>query len=215
MSTELIHLIIGAVLNLLVAVTIVRFIYYPLTQDKNFVFTFLAFNTIVYFVLGMLTSTELSVGVGFGLFAIFSVLRYRTEEMSTREMTYLFIVIALPVMNSILISNEDYLRMLIANGSVVALLFVLEKGWGFHYETSKRVTYERMEWITPANRELLLADLRQRTGLPVKRIEIGRIDFLHDTADIKIYYDEPIAPSEVAHPLPKTTPEILSTRRAE
>ncbi len=215
MSTELIHLIFGAILNLIIAVIIVRFIYYPVTQEKHFVFTFLMFDMIIYFVLGLLTSTELSVGVGFGLFAIFSVLRYRTEEISIREMTYLFTVIALPVMNSILISNTDYTRMLLANSVIVALLFVLEKGWGFHYETSKKITYERMEWITPANRELLLADLRQRTGLPVKRVEIGRIDFLHDTADIKIYYDEPLTPSEVSQPLPKAAPEVLTARRAD
>ncbi|HNB52735.1 MAG TPA: DUF4956 domain-containing protein, partial [Anaerolineales bacterium] len=113
MSTELIHLIFGAILNLIIAVIIVRFIYYPVTQEKHFVFTFLMFDMIIYFVLGLLTSTELSVGVGFGLFAIFSVLRYRTEEISIREMTYLFTVIALPVMNSILISNTDYTRMLL------------------------------------------------------------------------------------------------------
>ena len=108
MSSELMTLIMGAGLNLAVAIVIVRFIYYPLTQDKNFVFTFLAFNTIIYFVFSLLSSIELSVGVGFGLFAIFSVLRYRTEEMSPREMTYLFIIIALPVMNSAMVSTADF-----------------------------------------------------------------------------------------------------------
>ena len=213
MSTELIHLILGALLNLLVALIIVRFIYYPVTQDKNYVFTFLAFNTIIYFVMGLLASVEIGVGVGFGLFAIFSVLRYRTEEMSTREMTYLFIVIALPVMNSILISNTDYPQMLIANGTVTALLFVLEKSWGFHYETSKRVTYDRIEWITPAHREELLADLHQRTGISIKRVEIGRIDFLHDTADLRIYYDEPqrAIPPRLTNPDPV---EVFTTSRA-
>ena len=213
MSIDLIHLILGAWLNLLVAVIIVRFIYYPVTQDKNYVFTFLAFNTIVYFVMGLLASVELGIGVGFGLFAIFSVLRYRTEEMSTREMTYLFIVIALPVMNSILISDTDYVQLLIANGAVTALLFVLEKGWGFRYEASKRVTYDKIEWITPAYRGQLLADLRQRTGIPIKRLEVGRIDFLHDTADLKIFYDEPRA-TFAAH-LSTDTAEVFSTSTIE
>lgn len=192
MFTELTSLALGAGFNLIVALLIVRFIYYPVTQEKKYVFTFLAFNTIIYFVLGLLTSSNLSVGVGFGLFAIFSVLRYRTDELPIREMTYLFIIIALPVMNSILITNGDLSQLLAANSAVVALLYLLEKGFGFRFEASKKITYEKIELITPANQQQLLADLRQRTGLPVKRAEVGRIDFLHDTAEVKIYYDEPV-----------------------
>lgn len=191
MFSELTRFILGAGLNLLVAVLIVRFIYYPSSPNKNYVFTFLAFNTIIYFVLGLFTSVEMSVGVGFGLFAIFSVLRYRTDEMPIREMTYLFVLIALPVMNSLLLSGGDYARLAVANGILLALLYVLEREWGFRYETSKKVLYEKIELITPENREEMLADLRGRTGLPIKRIEIGRVDFLRDTAEVKIFYDEP------------------------
>ncbi len=181
----------GFFVNLAVALLIVRAIYYPVKQDKNYVFTFLAFNTIIYFVMSFLTSSELSMGVGFGLFAIFSVLRYRTSPMSTREMTYLFIMIALPVMNSALMLQNDWLALLGANVAVVAVLFVLEREWGFHYASTKLIKYERIELIKPENHALLLADLRQRTGLPVKHFEIGMIDFLKDSAELKIYYDEP------------------------
>jgi hypothetical protein len=191
MSTDLTNLLLGAALNLLIALLIVRFIYYPGTQNKNYVFTFLAFNTVIYFVMGLLTSVTLSVGVGFGLFAIFSVLRYRTDEIPIREMTYLFVIIALPVMNSVLMSSGALAELLAANGLVVAVLFVLEQGWGFRFEASKKITYERIDLITPANGEALLADLRQRTGLPVKRVTVGRIDFSRDTAEIVVYYDEP------------------------
>lgn len=191
MSTELIYFALGAVLNLVVALIIVRFIYYPVTQDKTYVFTFLAFSTVIYFVLSMMTSTTLSMGVGFGLFAIFSVLRYRTDEMPIREMTYLFIVIALPVMNSVMISDTGMPWLLVANGAIVALLFVLEKGWGFHFSGSKRVIYDRVELIGPAERDRLLADLSERTGLPVIRVDVRRIDLLHDTAELTIYYEEP------------------------
>lgn len=191
MSTELIYFALGAVLNLVVALIIVRFIYYPVTQDKTYVFTFLAFSTVIYFVLSMMTSTTLSMGVGFGLFAIFSVLRYRTDEMPIREMTYLFIVIALPVMNSVMISDTGMSWLLVANGAIVALLFVLEKGWGFHFSGSKRVIYDRVELIGPAERDRLLADLSERTGLPVMRVDVRRIDLLHDTAELTIYYEEP------------------------
>jgi multisubunit Na+/H+ antiporter MnhE subunit len=203
MLTEFTNFVLGAGFNLAVALLIVRFIYYPVTQEKKYVFTFLAFNTIIYFVLGLLSSSNLSVGVGFGLFAIFSVLRYRTDEMPIREMTYLFIIIALPVMNSILISNGSLAHLLAANGVMVILLYLLEKGFGFHFEQSKKITYEKIELITPANQAQLLADLRQRTGLPVKRAEVGRIDFLRDTAEIKIYFDEPASqPAAMSTPGP-------------
>ncbi|MER2598789.1 MAG: DUF4956 domain-containing protein [Caldilineales bacterium] len=190
MFTELTELLVGAALNLLIALVIVRFIYYPGTQNKNYVFTFLAFNTVIYFVLALLTDASISVGVGFGLFAIFSVLRYRTDEIPIREMTYLFVIIALPVMNSLLAINDAIPVLIAANAFVVALLYVLERGWGFRYEVSKKITYERIELITPANSEALLADLRQRTGLPIKRAMVGRIDFSRDTAEITAYYDQ-------------------------
>jgi hypothetical protein len=148
-------------------------------------------DTAVYFVMSVLTNLEMSIGVGFGLFGLFSLLRYRTNTMPAREMTYLFIVIALPVMNSILITNEAWPALLLANLAIVGVLFILEREWGFHYELSQRLTYERIELIKPENYDLLLADLRDRTGLHIKRCEVGRINFLRDTAEIKIYYDDP------------------------
>ncbi len=124
MSNELFYFILGAGLNLMVALLVVRFVYYPATKDKTYVFTFLAFNTVIYFVLSLLTSANLSVGVGFGLFAIFSVLRYRTDEMPIREMTYLFILIALPVMNSVMISESKFIMILVANGFILGLSLI-------------------------------------------------------------------------------------------
>lgn len=191
MSSDLFTLAAGAVFNLAVALVIVRGIYYPRTRNKNHVFAFLAFNTVIYFVLGLLTSVELSIGVGFGLFAIFSVLRYRTEETPIREMTYLFTLIALPVMNAVLTPSGNLGALLFANGMVAAVLFVLEQGWGFRYEASSKVVYERIELIQPERRAELLADLRARTGLPVTRLVVGEINFLRDTTDITLYYDQP------------------------
>jgi len=117
--------------------------------------------------------------------------------MPAREMTYLFVIIALPVLNSVLIGSENWLSLLVANTAVVGTLLLLEKEWGFRYETSKRLTYERIGLIKPANYELLLEDLRERTGLPVKRCEVGSINFLRDTAEIKIYYDQPEGPARM------------------
>ena len=201
MSSDLLYFILGAVLNFVVALFIVRFIYYPMTQDKTYVFTFMAFNTVIYFVLGLLTSATLSVGVGFGLFAIFSVLRYRTDEMPIREMTYLFILIALPVMNSVMVSDSALPYLLVSNVAIMTVLFVLEKEWGFHFERSKRIVYDRIDLIAPENSERLLANLHERTGLAVKRVETRRIDFLHDSAEMVIYYDEPRLTSAKVAPL--------------
>jgi len=190
MPNDLPNFLVGAAFNLSVAIVIVRFIYYPVTQDKRYVLSFLAFNTIIFFVLQFLTNSNLTIGVGFGLFAIFSVLNYRTDEMPIREMTYLFTVIALPVMNSFLTADDNLASVVIANAIVVTLLFVLEHEWGFRYQTSKKLTYEIIDNIRPENHEALLADLRRRTGLDVQRVDVGRIDFLRDTAELKVYYDE-------------------------
>jgi hypothetical protein len=190
LSPELALYMGGAALNLLIALFIARFIYYPATQERQYVLTFVTFSTITYFVLGLLTSVDLSIGVGFGLFAIFSVLRYRADEMPAREMTYLFVFIALPIMNSVLVPDRQFMQLALSNGLVIAVLFFLERGWGFGSEQSKRVIYDRIELVQPARREELLADLRQRTGLNVTAVDVRRIDLLRDTAELQITYSE-------------------------
>ena len=128
------------------------------------------------------------------------MLRYRTDEMPIREMTYLFILIALPVMNSVMMSNTSVPYLLVANGAILVLLFALEKEWGFRFSGSKRVIYDRVDLLGPADEARLLADLSERTGLNVARVDVRRIDFLHDTADMVIYYEPPRAPKAVAAP---------------
>jgi hypothetical protein len=176
--------------NFLVALLVVRFIYYPSTQNKRYVFTFLAFNTIIFFVLSFLATIQIGIGVGFGLFAIFSILRYRTDPIPIREMTYMFIIAALPVMNSVGINSTSWLQLISANLAILGIMVVLEREWGFHYEASKRVIYEKIDLIRANRRAELQADLEKRTGLKIKRIVVGKIDFLHDTANLKIYYDD-------------------------
>jgi hypothetical protein len=188
--SDLGNLLLGFGFNLLVAVIIVRLIYYPSTHNKPYVFTFLAFNTVIFFVLSFMSSIELGLGVGFGLFAIFSILRYRTDPIPIREMTYLFIIAALPVMNMAGTDGEVWPQLVAANLAVIVIMAVLEKGWGFRYEASKRVLYEKIELIRPERRNELMADLQERTGLVIKRVAIEKVDFVRDTASLKIYYDE-------------------------
>ena len=187
-------------LNLLTAVIVVRWIYYPKHRSKKYVFTFLAFNAIIFFVLSMMTSVEMSVGVGFGLFAIFSVLRYRTDPIPIREMNYLFIIAALPVINATVVSGGQWAQVLIANTAVICILFLLENELGFSFETSKSITFEKINLIRPENRPLLIDDLEKRTGLQIKRLEIGRINFLRDTARIRIYYNKDQQPVNLQLP---------------
>ena len=176
--------------NFLVALVLVRFIYYPFTHNKRYVFTFLAFNTVIFFVLIFLTSIEIGIGAGFGLFAIFTILRYRTDPIPVREMTYMFVVVALPVINSASVDGTLWPQLIAANLAILAIMFMLEKEWGFRYEASKRIVYEKIELISPDRLAELKADLEMRTGLKIKRIITGRVNFLRDTADLTVYYDD-------------------------
>lgn len=188
--------------NFFIVLLLVRFIYYPSTHNKRYVFTFLAFNTVIYFVLAFLTSVEIGVGVGFGLFAIFTILRYRTDPIPVREMTYLFVIVALPVINSAASANSALWPQLIAaNSFTLAILLVLEKEWGFQYEASKDIVYEKIELIVPERRAELQADLEKRTGLKINRINIGKVNFLRDTVDLTIHYNDPAQESWLNNPV--------------
>lgn len=188
--SDFMSFVAGFAFNLLVAILLVRFIYYPSTHNKRYVFTFLAFNTMIYFVLSFMSNIEIGIGAGFGLFAIFTILRYRTDPIPVREMTYLFVIVALPVMNSSSSSSKLWPELVVANMAILGIMYVLEKEWGFHFEASKRVVYEKIELIRPDRLPELKADLEQRTGLKVKRVVVGKVNFLRDTADLTVYYDD-------------------------
>ncbi len=205
------NLLIAFALNFLVALFVVRVIYYPTRKNKNYVFTFLAFNTIIFFVISLLASTELSIGIGFGLFAIFSMLRYRTDAMPIREMTYLFAIIALSTINAILFSNDTIAVLLLANGIIVGFLYLLESGWGFQYESSRKIIYDNVKMLKPQNEELLLADLERRTGLAIKRVEIGPLNLAKKTAELTIYYDETSEDNGRYQPFIKALAEMKET----
>jgi hypothetical protein len=193
------NFVLSLVLNSIVALLIVRGIYYPSHRSKTHVFTFLALNTVLFFVLSLLTRIELGVGVGFGLFAIFSIMRYRTDAIPIREMTYMFVLAALPVLNSAGIGGAFWPQLLLANGAIVLVLYVLERGWGFRFESSRSVVYQGVAHTHPARRAELIAELRARTGLEVTRVAVGKLDFVRDTARLQVYFDvtdsEPGAPN--------------------
>lgn len=183
--------IAGFIVNFISAFIIIRFIYYPRQGEHAYLFTFLAFNTIIYFIMGLFTSIELSIGVGFGLFALFSILRYRTETVPIHEMTYLFVMVALPILNSIIFGTGQYEKLVITDIIIIAVIWALEKGWGFDTgQYSKQIVYEKIDLIQPSKRTEMIADLKTRTGLNVTSVQIDMIDFLRDTAKIRVFYTD-------------------------
>jgi len=159
-------------------------------QEQGLIFTYFMFNTIVFFVSFMLSAITLSIGFAFGLFAIFGILRYRTEPIPIREMTYLFGAITLGLINGLAPSNFILSIIVVPNIAIVVLAFLLEFFLAKHALLDKLIIYEKIENIKPENREALLADLKERTGLDIVNIEIYRVDFLRDTARIRIFFRE-------------------------
>ena len=186
--SDLTTFLLGFLVNFVVGLIIVRFIYYPRTKDKRFVFTYLTFSTVIYFVVSLMANITIGIGVGFGLFAIFRIVRYRTEPMPVREMTYLFVLMSLPVMNSSGMLQTAWPQLLIANAVIALVLWLLEKESGFEYQLPRHVVYEKIELIQPSRQAEMVADLEARTGRKVERVEVGKIDFLKDTADLRVYF---------------------------
>jgi len=161
------------------------FIYFPNYRNKEFMFTFFLFNIIIFIITFVLNKTNISMGAAFGLFAVFSMLRYRTEGISMKEMTYLLIAIALGLINAI---GLNLLPIVVFNSIFVIFIFILDHPIVFKQEVSKTVVYENIDLIRSENYELLLEDLRKRTGLNIHRILITSFDFLKDATSITIYY---------------------------
>ncbi|MGD8836033.1 MAG: DUF4956 domain-containing protein [Desulfobacteraceae bacterium] len=177
--------------DLFFTLIIIRSIFYPIYREINYVFTTILINVAVFLICFMLASIKLKIGFAFGLFAVFSIIRYRTEQIPIREMTYLFTVIILAVLNALSTGSLSYAELLLANTAVLVTVFLLEKNFLYNRELVQRITYEKIELIKPENYSRLIADLKERTGLNVIRVEIDTINFLNDTAKLKMLYQPP------------------------
>ncbi|HXC03297.1 MAG TPA: DUF4956 domain-containing protein [Bacteroidia bacterium] len=175
-------------IDLLTVFLLIRLIYFRIYRNGEFLFTFLVFNLIIFLITYLLNKVDMSLGAAFGLFAVFSMLRYRTEGISAREMTYLFVVISIGLISAV--SSCSIMELGLLNGVILGFIYVLEAGHVLRRESQQQVVYENINLIQPEQRELLIADLKKRTGLNIHRVTIGDIDFLKDTALIKIYYYE-------------------------
>lgn len=181
-------LLLRLAVNISVLTLLIRYLYYPKTKRKDYLFTYYLIGTITFFLCFGLKKLDIDTGMGLGLFAIFGIIRYRTDAIEIKEMTYLFLIIGISVVNSLASNQISIAEMAIINISVIILTYGLENLWLVKHETRKTVTYERIDLIVPDRYEEMKADLEKRTGININRIEIGKIDFLNDTAQVRVYY---------------------------
>ena len=188
LSSELLNLIIRFGFNLSIAFIIIKLIYQRNhTNNLDFVFTYFMFNSLIFFFAFLLGSITINIGFAFGLFAVFAILRYRTDPIPIKEMTYLFIVITIGVINALSGAEVSYAALLFTNIALVGLTYVLETYWQNNTLILRTVEYEIIENIKPENHEKLRLDLENRIGMPIIKFEIHRINFLRDTVRISIF----------------------------
>jgi hypothetical protein len=191
LSSDLINLMIRFGFNLTIAFIIIKLIYQRNRPNNlDFVFTYFMFNSLIFFFAFLLSSITINMGFAFGLFAVFAILRYRTDPIPIKEMTYLFIVITIGVINALSGAEVSYAALLFTNITLVILTYFLERYWQKNLLLRMNIEYEKIENIKPENREILMADLKERTGLNIQSFEFRRMNFLRDTARIRIYYKE-------------------------
>ncbi|REJ81169.1 MAG: DUF4956 domain-containing protein [Bacteroidetes bacterium] len=178
-------------IDILSMVVIVRLIYFRIYKKKDYLFTFFLFNIIIFIITYLLNKVDMSMGAAFGLFAVFSMLRYRTEGINTKDMTYLFIVIAIGLICAV--SKASYFELVIINLILISFTYALDGNWLLRNEMVKNVLYENIEMIKPENYNALMEDLRNRTGLNIHHVSVNKVDFLKDVAVVKIYYYEDTA----------------------
>lgn len=187
-ADSILNLIIRFAFNLLIAFVLIHFAYYPKARRKDWYVTFMLFSSTMFLLIFLMENVKLQIGFTLGLFAIFGMIRYRTETLPIREMTYLFLVIGLSVING-LAMTVSIAELVLTNFLLLGLCFIIERVVGDARETSKIVLYDKIELIVPERREELLADLCARTGIQhISHIEIGHIDMLRDVAYLKIFY---------------------------
>ncbi|MEY3437845.1 MAG: hypothetical protein RL265_430 [Bacteroidota bacterium] len=181
-------LLLRLLVNMTFLTILIRYLYYPKTKRKDYLFTYYLIGTITFFLCFGLKKLDIDTGMGLGLFAIFGIIRYRTDAIEIKEMTYLFLIIGVSVVNSLASNNISIAEMAIINITVVLLTFGLENLWLVKHETRKTINYERIDLIVPEKYDTMKADIEKRTGIAINRFEIGKIDFLTDTAQVRIFY---------------------------
>ena len=169
---------------------IVRLVYYKVKDEKDYVFTFFIFNILTFFICYLLRKVPMEMGFALGLFAVFGILRYRTEAIPVRQMTYLFIVIGISMINALANKSISIMELVFTNGIITLITYAIDRVWFQSLELNKSITYEKIDLIVPEKEEELIEDLKLRTGLNINSVKVGKIDFLRDTAQVTIFYKE-------------------------
>lgn len=177
-------------LDLAFATLLIQLIYFRLYRNRDFAFTYYAFNVITFCLCLLLSRVPTQFGLALALFGVFGILRYRTEQIRIRDLTYLFIVIGLGVLNGLAARHVDLTELLVVNGVIVLMPWLLERETPGDSGRSSPLMYDRLELLRPGNEARLLADLAARTGLPVVRVEVTRYDLLRDAAELTVYSRE-------------------------
>ena len=181
-------MLIKLIINVIFLTGIIRFIYYKYSKKKEYLFTFYLIGTVVFFLCFTLKKYELDLWMSLGLFAIFGILRYRTTPIDVKEMTYLFVVIGISVMNALSNKKMSYVEILSANSIILLVVYFFERFYNQNMVLKKDIIYETIENIHPENHDKLKEDIQQRLGIQIVKFEIGDINFLRDTAEITVYY---------------------------
>lgn len=202
----ILELITRFFINMVVIGLIVRCFYYPKSRRRDYLFAFMLLSVSIFLLIYLMEGSKMKIGAALGLFAIFGIIRYRTEAIPIREMTYLFYLVSLSVING-MATKLSLAELLLSNGLFVAVAWMFESNRLVHHVCSKYIRYDNVGLILPEKRAELIADLERRTGLKIIRLDVGSVDFLKDSVLIRIYYDEPgIAANtmEEVTKLPKT-----------
>lgn len=192
LSSDFLMMFIRLLINVVATWFIIDRLYYQKSKRRDFYFTFMLISVAIFFIVFFMIFVledmkgKTSMGVGIGLFGIFSIMRYRTDTMPVREMTYLFVIIALSLVNAVSV-NLPYFEVIVTNLIIILAVWLCE----MHLKTNptKLIQYDRIELITPERREELIADLEKRLGLKVVKVDIGSVDFLRDMAMIRVTYE--------------------------
>ena len=191
-----VSLVIRFSFNLLVIVIIVRGLYFSVAKRKNYLFSFILISVVVFLICFLLDNIGLQLGFALGLFAIFGIIRYRTNPIPIKEMTYLFIVIGISVINGLSNVNISYLELVFTNVITIIIVYFLERVWLMTNGSKKIIEYEMAELVKPGRRAELIKDLKERTNLEITKVEIGRINYLRDSVRLKIHYKDDTSEEE-------------------
>ncbi|NOT32665.1 MAG: DUF4956 domain-containing protein [Candidatus Eisenbacteria bacterium] len=182
------RLMLRFALDLFVSTIVIRAIYGRLYRNREFILTYFLFNTTTFFLCYLLSASSIHFGVGLALFGVFGILRYRTEQIPIRDLTYLFIVIGIGVLNGVADRGVSVVELLAVNGTILAVTAALELSGRRSRERATPMLYDRLELLHPGRAAELAADLAARTGMKVLRVDVNQVDLLRDAVEITVYH---------------------------